>query len=222
MEYKMKYAMQSVYFMFGMLMLSVLILTGCGSSTGMQRSEKATTSMETFDNDIKLVVAQIDATNASLNDLTRSSQSDVKKAFDLYKKQVSKIEDLQKSFAKHADEMNARGKDYFDEWQKDGDKYKNPAIQQLSEQRQQELADIYGQIARNSLGVKEAFQTYVSDAKQVLNYLSNDLTPKGIEAIAPTSQKVIYDGDNLKYSIKNVQTAVDRARAEMSQTGKIE
>ncbi|HAW07581.1 MAG TPA: hypothetical protein DCW42_00155 [Bacteroidetes bacterium] len=218
----MKYAMKSVFFMFGMLMLSVFILTGCGSSTGMQRSEKATTSMETFDNDIKLVVAQIDATNASLNDLTRSSQSDVKKAFDLYKKQVSKIEDLQKSFAKHADEMNARGKDYFDEWQKDGDKYKNPAIQQLSEQRQQELADIYGQIARNSLGVKEAFQTYVSDAKQVLNYLSNDLTPKGIEAIAPTSQKVIYDGDNLKYSIKNVQTAVDRARAEMSQTGKIE
>lgn len=218
----MKYAMQSVYFMFGMLMLSVLILTGCGSSTGMQRSEKATTSMETFDNDIKLVVAQIDATNASLNDLTRSSQSDVKKAFDIYKKQVSKIEDLQKTFAKHSDEMNARGKDYFDEWQKDGDKYKNPAIQQLSEQRQQELSDIYGQIARNSLGVKEAFQTYVSDAKQVLNYLSNDLTPKGIEAIAPTSQKVIYDGDNLKYSIKNVQTAVDRARAEMSQTGKIE
>ncbi|MEN6295716.1 MAG: DUF2959 family protein [Chloroherpetonaceae bacterium] len=222
MEYKMKYAMQSVYFMFGMLMLSVLILTGCGSSTGMQRSEKATTSMETFDNDIKLVVAQIDATNASLNDLTRSSQSDVKKAFDIYKKQVSKIEDLQKTFAKHSDEMNARGKDYFDEWQKDGDKYKNPAIQQLSEQRQQELSDIYGQIARNSLGVKEAFQTYVSDAKQVLNYLSTDLTPKGIEAIAPTSQKVIYDGDNLKYSIKNVQTAVDRARAEMSQTGKIE
>jgi len=218
----MKYAMKSVFFMFGMLMLSALILTGCGSSTGMQRSEKATTSMETFDNDIKLVVAQIDATNASLNDLTRSSQSDVKKAFDLYKKQVSKIEDLQKTFAKHSDEMNARGKDYFDEWQKDGDKYKNPAIQQLSEQRQQELADIYGQIARNSLGVKEAFQTYVSDAKQVLNYLSNDLTPKGIEAIAPTSQKVIYDGDNLKYSIKNVQTAVDRARAEMSQTGKIE
>ena len=218
----MKYAMKSVFFMFGMLMLSVFILTGCGSSTGMQRSEKATTSMETFDNDIKLVVAQIDATNASLNDLTRSSQSDVKKAFDLYKKQVSKIEDLQKTFAKHSDEMNARGKDYFDEWQKDGDKYKNPAIQQLSEQRQQELADIYGQIARNSLGVKEAFQTYVSDAKQVLNYLSNDLTPKGIEAIAPTSQKVIYDGDNLKYSIKNVQTAVDRARAEMSQTGKIE
>jgi len=129
---------------------------------------------------------------------------------------------LQKTFAKHSDEMNARGKDYFDEWQKDGDKYKNPAIQQLSEQRQQELADIYGQIARNSLGVKEAFQTYVSDAKQVLNYLSNDLTPKGIESIAPTSQKVIYDGDNLKYSIKYVQTAIDRARVEMSQTGKIE
>lgn len=39
-------------------------------------------------------------------------------------------------------EMNASGKDYFEEWQKEGDKYKNPRIQQLSEQRRLELSRI--------------------------------------------------------------------------------
>lgn len=67
--------------------------------------------------------------------------------------------------------------------------------------------------------MKDAFKAYVSDVKEIQIYLSNDLTSKGIEAIAPTCRKVVIDGDNLKYAIKNIQTAIDRAREEMSQGG---
>jgi hypothetical protein len=172
-----------------------------------------------MDNDIKLVIVQLDATNASLDELTKPGQSDAKKAFDLYTDNISKIEKMEKDFAKHADEMKARGKDYFEEWQKEDTKYKNPQIQELSEQRRTELSEIYGRIAENSIGVKDAFKAYVSDIKEIQIYLLNDLTSKGIEAIVPISKKVVDDGDNLKYAIKNVQTAIDRARAEMSQSG---
>ncbi len=181
----MKLTNQSVTFLFTLFILSVISIVGC-SSTGIKRSEKATTTMQTMDDDIKSVGVQLDATGASLDELTKSGQSDVKKAFNLYTDNVSKIEKIEKiekSFAKHADEMQARGKDYFEEWQKDGDKYKNSQIQQLSEQRRIELSEIYGKIAQNSIGVKEAFKAYVSDVKEIQNYLSNDLTPKGIDAI---------------------------------------
>lgn len=214
----MKLTNQSVAFLITMLTVAVISITGC-SSTGMQRSEKATTTMQTMDNDIKSVVVQLDATGASLDELTKPGQSDVKKAFDLYSDNVSKIEEMERDFAKHADEMKARGKNYFEEWQKEGDKYKNPQIQELSEQRRIELGEIYGRIAQNSIGVKEAFKAYVSDVKEIQTYLSNDLTSKGIEAIVPISKKVVNDGDNLKIAIKNVQTAIERARAEMSQSG---
>jgi outer membrane murein-binding lipoprotein Lpp len=214
----MKLTNQSVAFLFMMLIVAVISIAGC-SSTGIQRSKEATTTMQTMDNDIKLVVVQLDATKASLDELTRPGQSDVKKAFDLYTDNVSKIEEMEKDFAKHADEMQARGKDYFEEWQKEGNKYKNPQIQELSEQRRIQLGEIYGRIAENSIGVKAAFKTYVSDVKEIQIYVSNDLTPKGIEAIVPISSKVVNDGDNLKYAIKNVQTAIERARGEMSQGG---
>jgi hypothetical protein len=202
-----------------MLIVTVIGLVGC-DSTGRQRSREATTTMQTMENDIKSVAVQLDATGASLDELMRPGQSDVKKAFNLYTDNVSKIEKMEKDFAKHADEMKARGKDYFEEWQKEGDKYKNPQIQELSDQRRIELGEIYGKIAENSIGVRDAFKAYVSDAKEIQNYLSNDLTSKGIEAIAATARKVVDNGENLRLAIKNVQTAIEKARAEMIQSGR--
>jgi hypothetical protein len=199
-----------------MLIVAVISLTGCGS-TGIQRSEKATTSMQTMDGDIKLAVVQLDATGASLDELIKFGQTDIRKAFDLYTENISKMVSMEKQFAGHADEMKARGNEYFEEWQKQDGKYKNAQIQELSEQRRNELGEIYARIAQSSIGVKSAFKAYVSDNKEIQLYLSNDLTPKGIDAIVPISLKVVNDGNNLKYAIKDVQTAIEKARTEMAQ-----
>ena len=200
------------------IIVALFSVAGCGS-TGIERSNKASTTMQTVDSDIKLVAVQLDATGASLDELMKPGQTDVKKAFELYSGNVTKIEKMEKEFAKHSDEMKSRGKDYFTEWKKEGDAYKNPEIQALSEQRRVELGEIYGRIAASSVGVKDAFRTYVSDVKEIQMFLSNDLTPKGINAIAPTSNRVVGDGDRLKYAIKDVQTAIERAREEMAQRG---
>jgi hypothetical protein len=215
----MKQTNQSVVYLFTLFIIVVLMIAGCNSN-GMQRSDKATTTMQAMDDDIKLVIVQLEATGASLAELTKSGQSDVKKAFELYSDNVSKIEKLEKDFAKHAEEMKVRGADYFDEWQKKGDKYENPKIQALSEQRRAELGEIYGRIAENSVGMDEAFKAYVSDVKEIQSYLSNDLTAKGVESIAPISRKAVTEGNRLKNEIKNLQTSIETARAEMTQSGR--
>ncbi len=214
----MKPTNQSAAFLFTTLIVAVIGMAGC-SSTGIQRSEKATTTMQAMDTDIKQIVVQLDATGASLDELMRPGQSDVKKAFVSCTDNISKIETMEQHFAVHADEMTSRGKDYFDEWQKEGNKYNNQQIRELSEKRRVELGEIYGKIAENSIAVKQPFKAYVSDVKEIQIYLSNDLTSKGIEAIAPISRKAVDDGDKLKLAIKNLQTAIERARAEMSQAG---
>lgn len=215
----MKPTKQMVAFFLATIAVAAISISGC-ASTGLQRSEKASTSMQAVDNDIKLIVVQLDATGASLDELTRPGQSDVKKAFDLYSDNISKLVEMEKDFPKHADEMRARGKDYFAEWQTEGKKYKNPRIQRLSEQRRMELGAIYDQIPLKSIGVKEAFRSYVSDATEIQTYLSNDLTTRGVKTIAPLARQVANEGDDLKYAIQNLQTAIERASAEMSQSGR--
>ncbi len=86
----MKTLKYSAVLIYTLLIISMAVISGCGS-TGIERSEDATTSMEKMDNDIKLVVVQLDATNASLDAVIRTGQSDVKKAFDLFVDNVEKM-----------------------------------------------------------------------------------------------------------------------------------
>lgn len=200
-------------------LIILISIIGC-SSTGMQRSQQTSTTMETMDKDIKIVIGDLDATGASLEALMRPNQQEIKKTYDSFKENVTKIEKKESDFIKHSEEMKKRGKDYFAEWEKEGNTYKNAQIQELSEQRREELSIIYGQIAQNSVGVTEAFKTYLSDMREIQIYLSNDLTTKGVEAIAPISKRIVSEGDNLKYSLTNLQKAIDKAREEMSQSGR--
>jgi hypothetical protein len=215
----MKISNKKTMFLISAIVVAVIGIYGC-ASTGIERSEKATSTMQSMDNDIKAVIVLLDGAGASLDELMRPGQVDVKKTFELYSKNIDKLISMEKQFIKHADEMKAKGNDYFEEWQKDGNSYKNSQIQALSEQRRASLSEIYGKIALNSYGVKTAFKEFTSDSKEVQSFLSNDLTSKGIQAIAPISRKVVNDGDNLKYALKNVQTAIDRARVEMAQSSK--
>lgn len=201
------------------ILIAAFIVTGCASTGGMQRSEEVRTTMDSIDKDIREATQQLNATETSLENLMRPNQTDIKKTFSAYKENVSKMESIEKDFAMHSDQLKSRGNDYFQEWEKDGSEYNNPQIQKLSEQRRAELGDIYGRIAENSIGVSEAFKTYVSDVKEIQSFLSNDLTAKGIDAITPTSRTVVSDGDSLKHALQDMQSAIQRARAEMSASG---
>lgn len=198
------------------LLVSLPVLAGCTSS-GMERSESTTVTMLTVESDIQRIVKQIDATGLSLDNLLNLNQSDTKKAFDRFTTNVDLMESLEKSFNRHAEEMQARGKEYFSEWKKEGAQYSNKEIQNLSDQRRNDLSAVYGRIAGNSTGVKVAFRSYVSDLQQIRTYLSTDLTSKGLDSIGDVTRRVVRDGSDLKYAIQDMQSAIETAKMEMSQ-----
>ncbi|MBT1072401.1 hypothetical protein [Pelotalea chapellei] len=214
----MKLSTRYAAFFATLLLAGITCLSGC-ATTGMQRSEKTGTTMKTVESDIQQAVIQVNLTDSSLEDLIRPGQLDVKKSFETYSKNVDTLENQGKRLFQHSDKMRAQGKEYFEEWQKQGNSYTNPEIQTLSEQRRAELGAVYGNISDSSVGVKGAFKTYLTDIKEIRNYLLNDLTPKGIDTITPSAQKAIKDGDNLKDSIKPVLAAIGSARSELAQSG---
>lgn len=214
----MKKLIKSGNYLLVLGLASVFAVAAC-STTGMQRSEDVQSTMETVDNDIKLIVVQLDAIGASLDELIKPGQADVKRAFDLYSDNVSKIKKMEKDFEKHAEEMETSGKTYFAEWDKDGQRYDNPEIQQQSNERREALGLIYDKIAQNNVGVKEAFRTYVSDVNEIETFLSNDLTSRGVNSISTIANKVVINGRQLKNELNSLQTAIEDARSEMRQTG---
>jgi len=204
-----------VFFAMACIAGSLSCMSGC-ATTGMDRAAKTTTSMQDVQTDIDQAAMQVDATAAALDDLMNPGQPDVKESFKKYSKNVEKMEDIAKRLNRHTEQMKRRGNNYFREWDQQDNKYTNPQIQALSEQRRTELRETYSQIAASSVGVKGAMDTYVADIKEIEKYLAYDLTPKGIEAIAPVAQRTKRDGEKLKEAIRPVQAAIQRTKIEMA------
>jgi len=212
----MTFRIKSVSLLVILLIGLLPFLSGC-ATTGSGRAEKATAKMEIVDNELRESLVQIDATGLSLENLIKPGQADTKAAFETYSDNVVKMERLGEKLIKHADEMSARGEDYFDEWKKQGNTYTNPQIRQLSDQRRADLNAVFRNIAESSVGVKGAFSAYMSDIKEIQSFLSTDLTDKGIESITPVAQQAIRDGSSLKNAVIPVLSALEAARKEMGQ-----
>jgi hypothetical protein len=209
----MKLRVPACVFFTAVILGAATCLTGC-ATTGIDRAEKTTDSMQAVEGDYLKASEQIDVTRVSLENLIKPDQSDLRKNYDAYAENVAKMEKLGKQLDRHSEKMRARGNEYFTEWESS---YTNPEIRELSERRRIEMREIYAKIPEASIGVRGALKSYLSDIKEIQRYLSYDLTPVGIEAIRPTAQKAVEDGDNVKEAVKPVLAAIYLVKTEMPQ-----
>ena len=198
-----------------LLLLSTAPFLGGCATTGMDRSTKASNSIQSEDQEIRKLIVQIDATGGSLDSLMVVGAPDLKKPFDAYSKNLDQLDSEGKRTIKRMEDMKARNTAYYAEWEKQGDTYTNPQIRELSDERRVKLAAIYAQVPEAGVGIKGAYNAYLIDLKEIQRYLSNDLTPKGLDAIAPVASKSIQDREALKTSFVPLLAALDAIHAEM-------
>jgi len=200
---------------FALLLLGTAAILGGCATTGMDRSVKASNSIKEVDSEIRKMSVQIDVTAASLYTLVNTKKPDLKKSFDSYSDNVAKLDKEGNKVLKRIEEMKLRNKEYFSEWEKEGDAFTNSEIRELSAERRTRLAETYARVPAAGSGLKGAYHAYLTDLKEIQKFLSTDLTPKGIEAIAPVANKSVQDLDSLKASLQPVIAALDDIKAEM-------
>jgi hypothetical protein len=210
----MKIQKQSLALVTSFIIGTSALLGGC-ATTGMDRSVKTSNSIRDVDSELKKMIVQIDLTAKSLDSLVSAGKPDLKKSFNAYDNNLDKLEHEGNRVLKRMEEMKAHSKEYFAEWDKDGTAYKNPEISSLSEERRVKLAEIYARVPAADAGIKSHYLSYLSNLKEIKKYLSNDLTPSGIETINPVAKKAVQDMEALKTSLQPVIVALDEIKAEL-------
>ena len=198
-----------------MLLLGTSAFMGACATTGMDRSVKTANSIQDVDSEIRKMIVQIDVTGTSLDSLVTPGRQDLKKSFDSYSDNLVNLDKEGKKVIKRTEEMKLQSKEYFNEWEKQGDTFTNSDIRELSEQRRTQLAEIYAKVPAAGTGIRGSYNDYLTDLQEIQKYLSNDLTPKGVEAIAPVAKKSIQDREALKESLKPLLYALDEIKAEL-------
>ena len=200
---------------FTMILLGTAAFLGGCATTGMDRSVKTSNSIQEVDSEIRKMIVQIDVTGTSLDSLVVAGNPNLKKSFNSYSDNLAKLDSEGKRTLKRIEEMKLRSKEYFAEWEKEGDAFTNPQIRELSEERRSKLATLYAQVPAAGVGIRGSYNAYLTNLKEIQRYLSNDLTPKGVEAITPVAQKTVQDREDLKESLKPLISALDEIKAEL-------
>lgn len=198
-----------------MLMVGAAAFLGGCATTGMDRSVKTSNSIQEVDNEIAKMNVQLDETAASLDLILRPDQPELKNLFEDYSDNLVKLENEGNRVLKRMEEMDSQSIEYFAEWEKQGNAYSNPRIRELSEERRLKLAETYARVPAASAGIEVTYLAYLSDLKEIKTYLSNDLTPQGIETITPVVDKTDRDLKALKESMQPVLVALNEIKAEL-------
>lgn len=212
------FTIQGNYFAI-LFLITSFIISGCASTSGLERSEEFQNSMDRVDEDVERITSQINSVNSSLSELTRQGQGDIRGAYDRFTEEVSELREMESEFESNTDRMESNAESYFEGWSRSDDQYDNPEIQRRSEERRNEIKQRYDRISQNSNSVEEDLRSYVSSVNEIESFLSNDLTSQGINSIAGIADDAINDGDQLKSELNSLQTAIASTRDEIRQGG---
>lgn len=195
---------------------ATVLLAGCGTTAGYKQADKTGQGIAEFREEIVKGKAAIDATMKSLSDVAASANTDPRKAFEKYSKDVANLDATADKVRKRGQEMKEQGQAYFKQWEKQMAEVSNPEIRALAEQRKAKLQETFESIRKYTEPLKAQFDPWMSDLKDLQKYLSNDLTIAGVEAAKSLFVKTENEGLEVQKSMDGLVVELNTVAATIT------
>ena len=188
---------------------TAILLTDCGTTSGYKQADKTGAGIAEFRDEIVNGKKAIDATMKSLSDIAATANTDPRKAYEQYSKDVAKLESTAAKIRSRAQSMQAEGQAYFKQWETELAQVNNPEVRKLAEQRKAKLKETFESIRKYSEPLKAQFDPWMADLKDLKVYLGNDLTIAGVDSAKSLFSKTTSEG-------LEVQKSMDAMVAELN------
>jgi hypothetical protein len=188
-----------------------LVLTGCSSNKktgGEQRSAAAVTGLKETRAELVSGKAQIDKTLVSMNAMRDGQGLPAK--FKTFNENIKQTDAMAAKARARAADMRARSAEYQSKWREEMGKVEDPTLRAAATERANKVREHFDDIKREADETRSAYVPFMNQLKSVQTYLSNDLTPAGVQAAAPVFEKATTEG-------KTVTTKIDALIAELDQ-----
>src|SRR5688572_7593607 len=168
-------------------LIGLALLAGC-KSTGADKVDQTSTRLEQFKTAVGSLKGQLGSTADSLANVVESGASDPKPAYKEYNKQVGAISSSVAKARGHLEKAQTEGARLFEEWNKRLETITDADIRASSEKRRNDLQAALAGVAEKTAPAMAGLDSFVASAKDLDTYLSQDLTPAGIDAISGKSK----------------------------------
>jgi hypothetical protein len=186
------------------------------TAAGYKNADKTGASIAEFREEIISVGQEVDKAMAALDKIVQTADTDPRKAFKEFDKAVPRVESAAQKARKRADDMKARGKAYFEQWEKELASVKDPAIRELADQRKAKLHATFDAIAAVMTPAKEQFNTWLAGLKDLQTYLANDLTVGSIDEARPLIEKATTSGQHVQRNLDQIVAELNSVAATLT------
>ena len=188
---------------------AAILLTGCGTTSGYKQADKTGAGIAEFRDEIVVGKKAIDTTMMALSEIAATANTDPRKAYEKYSKEVANLESTAAKIRKRSQSMQAQGQAYFKQWEREMAQVNNPEVRKLAEQRKAKLQETFESIRKYAEPLKAQFDPWMSDLKDLKVYLGNDLTIAGVDSAKSLFSKTTNEG-------LEVQRSMDALVAELN------
>jgi len=180
---------------------AAFLLAGCGTTAGYKQADKTGAGIAAYRAEVVNLKLAVDETMRSMNQIELSANTNPRKAFEQFSRNISALDSASAKADKRGLDMKAQGQTYFDQWELELAQLHNPEIKQLAEQRKAKLHDAFDGIKKAVEPLKSQFDPWLLDLKDLRKYLSNDLTVAGVDAARNLFADAKTDGADVRRSI---------------------
>jgi hypothetical protein len=192
-------------FVLATLGVASLVFAGSNvSAAGYKLADKVGADIAEFRDEIVEVKKSVDATMASLDKIVAAATTNPRSAFKSFDSSIPKIDSAAAKAKKRADDMRARGKEYFAKWEKDLAAVNDPEIRKLAEERRAKLQASFDKIKTSMEPARDQFNAWLAPLKDLQKYLGQDLTIGGIDAAKDLIAKTKSGGTEVQQSLDKV------------------
>jgi hypothetical protein len=203
-----------------LLFVSVVTIVGCGTSrtdsldTATAGVGETRDMLATGSEQVDAVVMALQAMMPPRGDQDGDQPVDLKKAFDQYRKEVNRLEEVaDKVRARHA-AMEARLEEHITTWEAELANISSDRAREISDRRRAELGEVLVKLGETLEMLKEDYDPFVSILRDIELVLANDLSVGGVAAVEPLMTDAVSEGQEVKESIQRTQEALADAIAE--------
>jgi septal ring factor EnvC (AmiA/AmiB activator) len=160
--------------------------------------------------------AQLKATLASLNELTKQSKGDLKPAYKAYCAEVAKTEAAAGWTKTRVQWMASDGRTYFTNWQNTVNAIANQSLKKKAQKRLDAVKESYDKVEASLQQAGEKFRPFLSDLSDIQKALAADVTPGGVKAIKSTVSSANWNHQYVDKAVKSALKEMEKMEKALS------
>jgi hypothetical protein len=193
----------------------VLFLGGC-ATTGYQKAERSTISMNETRAEVLGAFNQVGATIKSLDTLMNAKVGDLRPLFKDFSTQLKALQSSAESARGRALSMQAKTQDYLRAWAQEMETIQDPTIKGKSLSQYKAAQARFQAIEQSLFKTRDAYGPLVSSLVDLEAALGPNLTPTGVATLRQPYLKARQQAVELQTVMKASTAAMDAAAKQLA------